>query len=68
MNFSANFYLTVLAFFFGIGVVAFSNFVERRRRKTFTAGLLPTLPFMFAGVIVALLAIAHFITLFRGYR
>lgn len=68
MNFSTDFYITVLAFLFGIGMAALSNFIERRRRATFRPGLLPTLPFMFAGVIIALLAFAHFITLLRGNR
>ena len=61
-----DFYLTIFALVLGLGLVGLSSFIDRRRRKTFNPGLIPMLPVMFAGAIIALLAAAHLLTLFRG--
>jgi LPXTG-motif cell wall-anchored protein len=62
------FYLTIFALLVGLGLVGLSSFIDRRRRKNFAPGLIPMLPVMFAGAIIVLLAAAHLLTLFRGYR
>ena len=51
------------AFGAGLTLVAFSAWLERRPRQSLMPRLVPTLPFLFLGVLVALLALIHVLNL-----
>ena len=57
--------IAVTSVVFGLGLMAVGAvaFVERRPRKDLMPGILPTTPFLFAGMIVALLALVHLVNL-----
>jgi hypothetical protein len=56
---STEFYLTLAAALLGLGLVGVAALMERRPRKSLNPHLFPTTPAMFAGAVVALLAIVH---------
>ena len=47
----------------GIALVGFIAWLERRPRKDLSPRLVPTTPFLFAGMLVALLALVHVLNL-----
>lgn len=53
----------------GLGclLVAATAYLERRPRASLDARLVPTTPLMFAGVLIAILALVHLMTLL-GYK
>jgi energy-converting hydrogenase Eha subunit A len=55
--------ITGLAVIGGLALVISMIILERRPRKGLTPRLIPTTPVMFAGVIVIVLALLHFLTM-----
>ena len=43
-----------------------SNVLERRRRRDFSAGLVPALPLLFIGALIILLAAGYHVARWRG--
>jgi hypothetical protein len=61
---SAEFWITFMAFLAGAGLAGVMAWLERQPRKSLTPRLLPTTPFLFAGGIVAIIALVHLVNLF----
>ncbi len=55
--------ITIGALVTGLGLAGGMVWLERRPRKDFEVRLLPTTPIMFAGVLIAILAVVHLMTL-----
>ena len=55
--------LSGVAFFGGLALVISMIILEKRPRTGLNPRLIPTTPVMFAGVIVMVLALLHFLTL-----
>ncbi len=47
----------------GGGLAGLAAYLERRPRKSLEPRLIPTTPLMFAGILVALLALIHMVNL-----
>jgi hypothetical protein len=47
----------------GLALVGFIAWLERRPRKGLSPRLIPTTPFLFAGMLVAVLALVHVLNL-----
>jgi energy-converting hydrogenase Eha subunit A len=56
--------ITTAALVAGFGLLAYGVIAERRPRTSLNPRLIPTTPVMFAGVIIILLALLHFATIF----
>jgi hypothetical protein len=65
-GFDWGFWLATVAIPFGLSLMIYSNVLERRRRKDFTAGIIPALPLLFVGAVVILLAVAYHVARLRG--
>ncbi len=48
----------------GLVLMGTMSFIEHRPRKDLEPRLLPTTPFMFAGAVIAILAVVHLLTVF----
>ena len=59
--------LTYAALALGLGIIAATVIAERRPRTSLEPRLIPTTPVMFAGALIALLAVVHLVNLL-GYR
>lgn len=55
--------VTCGALVLGIGLVGLASWLERRPRDILRPRLVPTTPLMFAGALVAILAVVHLLTL-----
>jgi hypothetical protein len=55
--------VTLTALGAGLGLAATAAILERRPRTSFQPRLIPTTPLMFAGILVALLAVIHVVNL-----
>jgi hypothetical protein len=55
--------VTGVALVFGLGLVAAMIVLERRPRTSLNPRLIPTTPVMFVGIIIAVLALMHFLTI-----
>jgi hypothetical protein len=51
--------LTLAALGIGVGLAVMASVFERRPRTSFQPNLVPTTPLLFAGILIALLAIIH---------
>jgi hypothetical protein len=56
--------ITAVALVAGMGLLAYGAIAERRPRTSLNPRLIPTTPLMFAGIIIILLALLHFATIF----
>ena len=65
-GFDWGFWLATFAVPLGLALMIYSNVLERRRRKDFTAGIVPALPLLFVGAIIILLAVAYHVARLRG--
>ena len=55
--------LTIFALVAGVALVTYASWMERRPRTSMSPPLIPSTPLMFAGAIIAILAVAHLLTL-----
>ena len=55
--------LSIAALVGGLALTGTMAWLERRPRKTLMPSIIPTTPVMFAGIIIAVLAIAHMLAL-----
>jgi hypothetical protein len=60
---SAELWITSAAFLAGAGLTGVMAWLERRPRKSLNPRLLPTTPLLFAGGIIALIALVHLVNL-----
>jgi hypothetical protein len=65
-GFDWGFWLATAAVPAGLLLMVYSNILERRRRKDFTAGIVPALPLLFLGAVIILLALAYAAARWRG--
>ena len=56
--------LTLGALAAGLALMGTMSFLEHRPRDGLNTRLLPTTPFMFAGAVIAILAVVHLLTVF----
>ena len=57
------FWLTISGLVLGFALAATMAILERRPRRDINPRLVPTTPFMFAGVLIGLLALVHLLNL-----
>ena len=55
--------LSFVAFFAGLGLAGAMAWLEKHPREDLSTRLIPTTPIMFIGFIIALLAVAHMLSL-----
>ena len=55
--------LTLAAFATGTGLAGTMVWLEKRPRTDLSPRLVPTTPLMFAGILIAILALVHMLTL-----
>ena len=60
------FWLATVAIPVGVALMILSNVLERRRRRDFTAGIVPALPLLFIGALIILLAAGYHVARLRG--